>query len=71
MDRIRILTFFGRIGAGLGFSVGLDRSRIVISRNWQLKYAVFMFEPEVCRSRSTRVDSGRSHRFSTGFGAGL
>jgi len=31
---------FGHIGAGLGFSVGPDQSRIVMSRNCQLKYAV-------------------------------
>jgi len=40
MDRIQILTFFGRIGTGLGFSVGSNRSRIVMSRVCQLKYAM-------------------------------
>jgi len=39
-DRSRILTFFGRIGAGLGFIAGPDRSRIVMSRVCQLKYAM-------------------------------
>jgi len=40
MDQSRILTFFGRIGSGLGFSAGPDRSRIVMSRVCQLKYAM-------------------------------
>jgi len=31
-DRSRILTFFGRIGAVLGFSAGSGRSQTVISR---------------------------------------
>jgi len=39
-SRIRILTFFGRIGAGLGFSAEPDRSQIVMSRVCQLKYAM-------------------------------
>jgi len=39
-DRSRILTFFYQIGARLGFSAGPDRSRIVMSRDCQLKYAM-------------------------------
>jgi len=39
-DRSRILTFFGRIEAELGFSARQDRSRIVMSRVCQLKYAM-------------------------------
>jgi len=38
MVRSRILTFFGRIGPGLGFNSGSDRNRIVMSRVCQLKY---------------------------------
>jgi len=37
-----VLTFFGRIGAGLGFSVGPDRRRIVMTRDCQLKYAIML-----------------------------
>jgi len=39
-ERDRILTFFGPIRAGLGFSAGPDRNRIVISRVCQLKYVM-------------------------------
>jgi len=53
MDRSRILTFFGRIGAGLGFSIGPDRSRTVMFRNCQLKYAVSYFRTSL-RFKSKR-----------------
>jgi len=40
MNRSRILTFFGRIGARLSFIAGPDRIRIVMSRVCQLKYTM-------------------------------
>jgi len=39
-DRNRILTNFSQIEAELGFSVVPDRTRIVMSKDCQLKYAM-------------------------------
>jgi len=55
-DRSRILTFFGRIGAGLGFSAESDRIRIVISRACQLKYAMSYVRTPLSLKSKRRIE---------------